>query len=92
MLILGNYNNVYDRSIQNSSKLALGAGNPKRGGSWINNPRRCRSAYRNNNAAGTRNNNIGFRVVSCVPSTLHLAKFDRWESIDRVSKSPDLFL
>jgi hypothetical protein len=37
-----------------------------RGGSWINNPRRCRSANRNRNAAGNRNNNVGCRVVLCL--------------------------
>ncbi len=41
----------------------------KRGGSWNNNPRNCRSAYRNNNNPDNANNNNGFRV--CVlPSTL----------------------
>jgi formylglycine-generating enzyme required for sulfatase activity len=45
---------------------------PKRGGSWINNPRNCRSATRNNNNARFDNNNNGFRVVVCLPpSTLH---------------------
>ena len=43
----------------------------KRGGSWNNNPRNCRSAYRNYNTPDTRNNNIGFRVVCSAPSTLH---------------------
>ena len=38
-----------------------------RGGSWNNNPRNCRSAYRNNNAPDNRNNNIGFRVVFVLP-------------------------
>ena len=33
-----------------------------RGGSWNNNRLNCRCAYRNNNAPGNRNNNIGFRV------------------------------
>ncbi len=42
----------------------------KRGGSWNNNPRNCRSAYRNNNNPDDRNNNIGFRVVCGAPSTL----------------------
>ncbi|MBT9317904.1 hypothetical protein [Leptothoe spongobia] len=40
------------------------------GGSWANNPRNCRSAYRNNNTPANRNNNIGFRVVCSAPSTL----------------------
>ena len=41
-----------------------------RGGSWDDDPRRCRSAYRNFYAAGARNDSLGFRVVSCVPRTL----------------------
>lgn len=32
-----------------------------RGGSWNNNPRNCRSANRNRNDPGNRNNNLGFR-------------------------------
>ena len=34
-----------------------------RGGSWINNARNCRSAYRNNNEPGNRNDNTGLRFV-----------------------------
>jgi formylglycine-generating enzyme required for sulfatase activity len=35
-----------------------------RGGSWNNNPQNCRSAYRNYNRPGARNNSyVGFRVV-----------------------------
>ena len=34
-----------------------------RGGSWINNARNLRSAYRNDNAPGNRNENIGFRLA-----------------------------
>ncbi|MGH9839081.1 MAG: SUMF1/EgtB/PvdO family nonheme iron enzyme [Blastocatellia bacterium] len=41
-----------------------------RGGSWNNNGRNCRSANRNRNGPGNRNNNIGFRVVVSA-STLH---------------------
>ena len=37
-----------------------------RGGSWNNNPRNCRSAYRNHNEPGNVNDNDGFRVV-CLP-------------------------
>jgi hypothetical protein len=37
-----------------------------RGGSWNNNPRNCRSAYRNHNQPDNANNNIGLRVV-CLP-------------------------
>lgn len=35
----------------------------KRGGSWNNNPRNLRSANRNRNTAGNRNNNLGFRLA-----------------------------
>jgi hypothetical protein len=42
----------------------------KRGGSWNNNPRNCRSAYRNNKTRDNRNNNNGFRVVSVAPRSL----------------------
>ncbi|MBR8835873.1 MAG: formylglycine-generating enzyme family protein [Stigonema ocellatum SAG 48.90 = DSM 106950] len=37
-----------------------------RGGSWLNNPEYCRSAYRNGSAPDNDNGLIGFRVV-CVP-------------------------
>ncbi|NJP12618.1 MAG: SUMF1/EgtB/PvdO family nonheme iron enzyme [Leptolyngbyaceae cyanobacterium RU_5_1] len=39
-----------------------------RGGSWNNNPVNCRSANRNRNNPGNRNNNIGFRVVVSLPA------------------------
>ncbi|MEM9388790.1 MAG: SUMF1/EgtB/PvdO family nonheme iron enzyme [Pseudomonadota bacterium] len=35
-----------------------------RGGSWNNNGRNLRSAYRNANHADDRNNNVGFRLVA----------------------------
>ena len=39
-----------------------------RGGSWINTARNCRSAYRNWNTPGNRNDNLGFRVLAaCAP-------------------------
>ena len=34
-----------------------------RGGSWINNARNARSAYRNENDRDRRNHNIGFRLA-----------------------------
>ncbi|XZF66035.1 MAG: hypothetical protein ACSI46_06120 [Gloeotrichia echinulata DVL01] len=40
-----------------------------RGGSWNNNPRNCRCAYRNHNELDNRNNNRGFRVVVSPAST-----------------------
>ncbi|MFN9643619.1 MAG: SUMF1/EgtB/PvdO family nonheme iron enzyme [Cyanobacteriota bacterium] len=44
-----------------------------RGGSWINNPVHCRSAYRNNNHPANANNNIGFRVC-CLPRAPFIAR------------------
>jgi formylglycine-generating enzyme required for sulfatase activity len=41
-----------------------------RGGSWENLPRYCRSASRLKHSPNYRNNNIGFRVVCEIPSTL----------------------
>ncbi len=41
-----------------------------RGGSWILNPRYCRSAYRNVNYPREANGDFGFRVVSFAPRTL----------------------
>ena len=35
-----------------------------RGGSWLNNPRNLRSANRNRNDVGNRNDNVGFRLAS----------------------------
>lgn len=35
-----------------------------RGGSWNNDAQNCRSANRNNNSPGNRNNNLGFRLAS----------------------------
>lgn len=35
-----------------------------RGGSWNNNPHNARSAKRNRNNPGKRNNNLGFRLAS----------------------------
>ena len=34
----------------------------KRGGNWNNNAKNCRSANRNNNSPGNRNNNLGLRL------------------------------
>ena len=34
-----------------------------RGGSWNNTAQNARSAYRNNNEPGNRNNNVGFRCA-----------------------------
>ncbi|MBW4493815.1 MAG: hypothetical protein KME26_12160 [Oscillatoria princeps RMCB-10] len=42
----------------------------QRGGSWNNNPRNCRAANRNRNEPEIRNDNIGFRAVVSLLSTL----------------------
>jgi RNA-directed DNA polymerase len=39
-------------------------GRVARGGSWNNTPENARSAYRNRNTSGKRNNNLGFRAGS----------------------------
>jgi hypothetical protein len=38
-----------------------------RGGSFLNNARNCRSAYRNANEPGNRNQNLGFRLAAAHP-------------------------
>jgi formylglycine-generating enzyme required for sulfatase activity len=40
-----------------------GANRVVRGGSWNNNARNVRSAYRNRNEPGNRDNNLGFRCA-----------------------------
>ncbi|MBE9033422.1 formylglycine-generating enzyme family protein [filamentous cyanobacterium LEGE 11480] len=42
----------------------------RRGGSWGDFPRDCRSAYRSYDDPGSRNYFIGFRVMCCSPRTL----------------------
>ena len=41
---------------------AQGSQRVYRGGTWNNNGRNCRSAYRNANTPDNRNNNLGFRA------------------------------
>jgi hypothetical protein len=68
-----------------------------RGGSWNNNPRNCRSAYRNHNEPDNANNNVGFRVV-CLPqkgaaglssplSPYRLLRGGSWSSFPRLCRS-----
>ena len=42
----------------------------KRGGSWENYPRHCRSAFRSSNSSGYRSYTLGFRVVCSAPRAL----------------------
>ncbi|MBF0451422.1 MAG: SUMF1/EgtB/PvdO family nonheme iron enzyme [Candidatus Magnetomorum sp.] len=42
----------------------MGSNRVIRGGGWNSNARNCRSANRNGNSPGNRNNNVGFRLVS----------------------------
>jgi hypothetical protein len=60
----------------------------RRGGSWNNNPRNCRSAYRNSNHPDNRNNTIGFRVC-CLPPAPFIAGAAGWESSGSVRRVRD---
>ncbi|MEL6896849.1 MAG: SUMF1/EgtB/PvdO family nonheme iron enzyme [Planctomycetota bacterium] len=48
-----------------------------RGGSWINNARNARSAYRNWNDPSNRNDNVGFR---CLNSVIDVSRRTKIES------------
>jgi formylglycine-generating enzyme required for sulfatase activity len=66
-----NYNDVF---VDGSARGDINSRNSDvqrllRGGSWINNARKCRSAKRNYNAASNRNYNCGLRVVAVASST-----------------------
>jgi len=50
--------------LENGVEAVSGSNRVNRGGSWNNNASNCRSAYRNNNSPGNRNNNLGFRLLS----------------------------
>jgi hypothetical protein len=47
--------------------MDAGPGSGVRGGSWNNNRRNARCAYRNRNVPDNFNNNVGFRVFSHDP-------------------------
>ncbi len=53
-----------EKSLATGEGAASGSNRVKRGGSWNNNARNCRSANRNNNNPDNRNNNNGFRPAS----------------------------
>ena len=50
-------------SVVSGWRSKTGADRVIRGGSWNNNARNCRSAYRNRNEPDNRNNNLGFRCA-----------------------------
>jgi hypothetical protein len=45
-----------------------------RGGNWNNDARNCRSANRNNNEPGNRNNNLGLRVARARRKVEHVRR------------------
>jgi formylglycine-generating enzyme required for sulfatase activity len=53
-------------SVTNPTGPSSGSYRVHRGGSWDNGPRICRSAIRDINSPGSRNNNLGFRAVAVV--------------------------
>jgi len=61
-----------------------------RGGSWNNNAKNCRSAYRNWNSHDNRNDNVGFRVVVGAFSALVLSELVDGNPLGVPNKSPDL--
>ncbi|MCP4389822.1 MAG: SUMF1/EgtB/PvdO family nonheme iron enzyme [Gammaproteobacteria bacterium] len=50
-------------SVCSGWRSKTGADRVIRGGSWNNNARNCRCAYRNRNQPDNRNNNLGFRCA-----------------------------
>ena len=49
-------------------RTRIGQGRVLRGGSWINNGRNLRSAYRNHDTPDNRNHNIGLRLAGASPT------------------------
>jgi len=66
------------------------ADRPLRGGSWVNDPRLCRSAYRGHALPGNASLNSGFRVV-CLPGEVTpprmLLRGGSWDSDPRYCRS-----
>lgn len=72
--------------VQKSHKRVL------RGGSWINNGRNLRSAYRNANTPDNRNDNIGLRLAGALWAggsiNQHLVLFHRSTVVGGQSSGP----
>lgn len=62
-----------------------------RGGSWNNNPRHCRAAYRNNNNPHNRNNNVGVRVVRVLTSHCGLSLLNVDSGLRAVYQASNLY-
>jgi formylglycine-generating enzyme required for sulfatase activity len=58
-----NDGSVWLKNVKTASTKVL------RGGSWLNHPRDCRSAYRSSYSRDLRSDGIGVRVVCCAPSS-----------------------
>jgi formylglycine-generating enzyme required for sulfatase activity len=63
------YRNGYEYLTSKDPFNAQGANRVLRGGSWIYDPRYCRSASRSDYSPDIHGNNTGFRVVLSVPSS-----------------------
>ena len=67
------YHDSYEGAPTNSTPWLSGnetANRVLRGGSWVNPPADCRSAYRSSTSPDNRDSNIGFRVVCSVARAL----------------------
>jgi len=62
----------------------MGRNRVYRGGSWNDDGRNCRSAYRNANEPGNRNDNLGFRV--CLARSPHDGP--KWQEVGRTARFP----
>lgn len=64
---------VEQKLVRRTASGAKRARRVVRGGSAWNNARNCRSAYRNANEPGNRNNNLGFRLAAAHPLRMEAA-------------------
>ena len=71
--------------------MSKGSNRVNRGGSWNNNARNCRSANRNRNAPGNRNNSLGFRLAfsSAHRAQVHAGPLTRSKSRPRIIRGEE---